>query len=65
MSDKNHVAAKSWMKRNREPLITIDLVIVETMTLLKMRRQFRRALEIGDALFEHGIAESTGQATKK
>lgn len=54
--DRNHATAKSWLKRNREPLLTTDLVVGETLTLLKMRRKPLRALEVGKAFFEDRAA---------
>ncbi len=51
-SDPNHVAAAGWLKANQEPLLTTDFVIDETLTLLKSRGHFRRALAVGSELFQ-------------
>ena len=50
-SDPDHPAARSWFAGNREPILTTDYVIDELLTLLKMRREYRRALEAGPFLF--------------
>ena len=52
-SDPNHVSASAWLIANQEPLLTTDFIIDETLTLLKVRGHFRRALALGHEFF-HG-----------
>jgi predicted nucleic acid-binding protein len=42
--DPDHKAARSFLKGNRERLVTTDHVIGETITLLRMRGRRARAL---------------------
>jgi len=48
--DANHAAATAWMNQNREPLITTDFVLDETLTLLRARNETPRAVALGDQL---------------
>ena len=50
-SDSDHPAAREWFDANTSPLITTDYVIDELLTLLKVRGEFGRAVEIGGAFF--------------
>ena len=52
--DPDHPAAAAFLDRNSEPLITTDLVAVETMTLLRYgdRRRSGLASIVGDDLWE-------------
>lgn len=43
------------MQDNEQPLVTTDFVIDETLTLLCMRRESRRAIEVGRLLLESGL----------
>jgi predicted nucleic acid-binding protein len=54
-SDSDHETASAWFTQNTEPLITIDYVIDETLTLLKARGESIRALQLGNALFHGGL----------
>jgi uncharacterized protein len=56
-ADPNHRRVKAWLDANREPLITTDYCADETLTLLMARRRLNRAIEVGDALFEMGVAK--------
>ena len=49
--DANHAAATAWFKNNRNPLTTTDFVVDETLTLLRVRGQSRRAITLGTKLF--------------
>ena len=49
-TDPDHPAARGWFDRNTQPLVTTDHVIDELPTLLKVRGEFPRALEVGPAL---------------
>lgn len=50
-SDPNHTAAQAWFQVNRETVCTSDYVVDETLTLLRMRGEPRRALEMGKRFF--------------
>jgi uncharacterized protein len=54
--DPHHNDAARWMSVNRTRLLTTDYVLDETLTLLKARRQYRRALALGDSLFRGEVA---------
>lgn len=55
-SDANHRAAIAWLSTNPPALITSDYVIDETLTLLRARREFKRALTLGNAFFLNKLA---------
>lgn len=50
--DPDHQAAISWLCDNEEPLVTTDFVVSELLTLLRVRGESRRAIEIGRSLLE-------------
>ena len=54
--DLNHGAATDWFTQNRQPLITTDYVIDETLTLLKARGQEAVALSLGPQFFSGSLA---------
>lgn len=54
--DANHATAGSWLKQNREPLVTTDYLIDETLTLLRVRREMARAVALGEQLFGGRLA---------
>jgi uncharacterized protein len=54
--DPNHADATRWLRVNRTALLTTDYVADETLTLLKARGQYRRALELGESLFRGEVA---------
>ena len=54
-TDKNHEKAKNWFLQNREPLITSNYVIDETLTLFKARGEYQRALQIGEQFFNGSL----------
>jgi predicted nucleic acid-binding protein len=54
--DANHVAARDWLRRNREPLVTTDYVVDETLTLLRVRHEAPRALALGALFFRGDLA---------
>jgi uncharacterized protein len=56
-TDPDHAAATAWLDGNREPLITTDYIIDETLTLLRARGQRRRALEAVVEFFSREVAE--------
>jgi len=55
-TDKNHSSASRWLEINTRPLLTTDYIVDETLTLLKLRREFDRALELGTAFFGGSLA---------
>ncbi len=50
-TDKNHEKARNWFLQNREPLITTNYIVDETLTLFKARGEYKRALQIGEQFF--------------
>jgi uncharacterized protein len=55
-NDTDHHNAISWLATNSQPLITSDYVIDETLTLLKVRGESKRAINIGNAFFSNQLA---------
>lgn len=55
-ADGDHTAATRWLSANRQPLIATDYVVDETLTLLRVRGENRRALTLGEALFSGSLA---------
>lgn len=55
-TDPDHEAAAAWLAANREPLLTTDYIIDETLTLLRVRGQRRRGLEAGARFFAGELA---------
>ncbi|MGI9054334.1 MAG: type II toxin-antitoxin system VapC family toxin [Pyrinomonadaceae bacterium] len=55
-SDKNHGKARNWFLRNREPLITTNYIVDETLTLFKARGEYNRALKIGEQFFDGSLS---------
>ena len=55
-ADEDYRAADRWIKQNREPLVTSDAVVSETLTLLNARGQYHKAIEVGEKLFAGRIA---------
>jgi predicted nucleic acid-binding protein len=56
-TDPNHQRAASFLATNREPLITTDYVVDETLTLLRARGERQRALLLGERFFSGRLAE--------
>jgi len=50
-SDPDHEKARAWFAANRSDLFVTDFIIDELLTLLRYRKEHRRASEIGDELF--------------
>ena len=57
LTDPDHAKAVRWLTANRSPLLTTDYVIDETLTLLRVRGERQRALQLGARFFHHGLAE--------
>ena len=55
-TDINHAKTIAWIASNREPLITTDYVINETLTLLRSRRQTVNALIMGRQFFNGSLS---------
>lgn len=56
-SDPDHPAARDWFARDDRPLVTADYVVDELLTLLKVRGEYPRALEVGPLLFGGDICD--------
>jgi uncharacterized protein len=56
-SDRDHPAARRWFEQNTHPLITTDYVIDELLTVLKVRGEYQRALEVGPSLFNGDVCD--------
>jgi uncharacterized protein len=56
-TDPDHARAVQWLAENHDPLLTTDYVIDETLTLLRVRGERRRALLLGSRFFTHALAE--------
>ena len=54
--DKNHDAAVQWHTQNTRPLLTTDYIVDETLTLMKARGEYRRALTLGRQFFSNELA---------
>lgn len=56
-TDPDHARAVQWLVENDSPLLTTDYVIDETLTLLRVRGERRRALLLGSRFFTHALAK--------
>lgn len=56
-SDPDHLAASVWLRSNTAPLLTTDYIIDETLTLLRVRGQKNKALELGERFFSSQLSE--------
>jgi predicted nucleic acid-binding protein len=56
-TDPDHKSAVQWLAANHSPLLTTDYVIDETLTLLRVRGERKRALLLGAKFFHHNLAE--------
>jgi len=55
--DKFHPAARDFLRKNRELLVTTDYVVDETLTLFKARDNYDRALLVGPQLLSEELAD--------
>jgi len=59
-NDPDHEAAMTWLRRDREPLITTDYVLAETATLIRMRdktaRGHRLAVRVASSILRQQSA---------
>jgi len=56
-TDPDHTRAVQWLAANHSPLLTTDYVIDETLTLLRVRGERKRALLLGAKFFDQELAE--------
>ena len=56
-TDPDYGRAVQWLAANHSPLFTTDYVIDETLTLLRVRGERKRALLLGARFFNHELAE--------
>ena len=56
-SDPDHPAARAWFEQNTRALVTTDYVIDELLTLLKVRGEYLRALEVGPQLLGEQVCD--------
>jgi predicted nucleic acid-binding protein len=56
-TDPDHAKAVMWLTENHSPLLTTDYVIDETLTLLRVRGERKRALMVGKRFFDRDVAE--------
>jgi len=56
-TDPDHAKAAQWVAANNAPLLTTDYVIDETLTLLRVRGERKRALLVGARFFRHELAD--------
>ncbi|MFH0981522.1 MAG: PIN domain-containing protein [Planctomycetota bacterium] len=55
--DPDHAAASAWLAQNREPLVTTDYIVDETLTLLRVRGQKSRAASFGSNVLAGALAQ--------
>lgn len=55
-ADENYASAVDWFRQNRQPLLTTDYLVDETLTLLKSRRQEAVAQSLGRQFFDGSLA---------
>ena len=56
-TDPDYGRAVQWLAANHSPLFTTDYVIDETLTLLRVRGERKRALLLGARFFNHELAK--------
>ena len=56
-TDPNHERAATFLALTREPLVTTDYVVDETLTLLRARGERARSLMLGARFFAGDLAE--------
>lgn len=55
--DDDYDAAKTWLEENREPLFTTNYIVDETLTLLRVRGENQKALEMSNLFFRGLLAQ--------
>jgi predicted nucleic acid-binding protein len=56
LRDENHAIAAQAIQSFREPLVTTDYIVDETLTLLRARNENRRALAFGRQVIDDRFA---------
>lgn len=56
-TDSNHARAVQWLAANHSPLLTTDYIIDETLTLLRVRGEKKRAQMLGERFFQNRLAD--------
>jgi uncharacterized protein len=56
-TDPDHAEAVHWLAANYSPLLTTDYVIDETLTLLRVRGERKRALALGTRFFDQKVVD--------
>ncbi len=51
-SDPDHARVQAWFQANRQPLLTSDYCVDETLTLLLARGRPAKAVEVGKMFFQ-------------
>ncbi len=55
--DPEHARLREWFATNRQPLITTDYCVDETLTLLAVRRRPQLAKQAGVVFFDESLAK--------
>ena len=58
-TDPDHSRVVQWLAANQSPLLTTDYLIDETLTLLRVRGERKRALLLGARFFHHSLHKIT------
>lgn len=53
--DADNEITNLWFLKNREPLLVTDYIVDETLTLLRARGEYQKALEMGKLFFESSL----------
>lgn len=56
-TDPDHADASDWFVKNADPLLTTDYIVDETLTRLRARGQFHKALDAGRLFFGGNLAK--------
>lgn len=56
-TDPSHQRLRDWLTNAEDTLITTDYCVDETLTLLVMRREIRRAVEAGKAFMDRELTQ--------
>jgi uncharacterized protein len=55
-TDPDYGRLRKWLESNKQPLVTTDYIVDETLTLLRARGENSRALVIGEQLLNGTVA---------
>jgi uncharacterized protein len=56
-TDRDHAAARDWFDQNPHALVTTDYIVDELLTVLRIRNESQRALEIGGPLLNSELCD--------